>query len=117
MMFDEGTGPPIVVIPGVQGRWEWMRPALRALSAHGRVISYSLAAAKTFDDLIAQVDGVLDRCGAPVAAICGAGGGEHAGARVDAVAGAGAVPGQPVAVHAGVSRLVAGADVAGDRRG
>lgn len=70
-IFDEGGGPPIVVIPGVQGRWEWMRPALRALSAHCRVISYSLAAAKTFDELIAQVDGVLDRCGAPTAAICG----------------------------------------------
>ena len=42
-IFDEGSGPPIVVIPGVQGRWEWMRPALRALATHCRVISYSLA--------------------------------------------------------------------------
>ena len=41
-MFDEGSGPPVVVIPGVQGRWEWMMPALRALSARCRVISYSL---------------------------------------------------------------------------
>ena len=30
-MMDEGTGPPVIVIPGIQGRWEWMRPALRAL--------------------------------------------------------------------------------------
>jgi 3-oxoadipate enol-lactonase len=70
-MFDEGTGLPIVVIPGVQGRWEWMRPALRALSERCRVISYSLETAKTFDELVAQVDCVLDRCGVQTAAICG----------------------------------------------
>lgn len=70
-MFDEGSGPPVVVIPGVQGRWEWMRPALRALSARCRVISYSLGAATTFDDLVAQLDGVLDSKGVTAAAICG----------------------------------------------
>ena len=41
-MFDRGNGPAIVVIPGVQGRWEWMRPALEALSARCRTLSYSL---------------------------------------------------------------------------
>ena len=61
----------MIVIPGMQGRWEWMRPALRALSARCRVISYSLGAARTFDELVAQVDGVLDRCALQSAAICG----------------------------------------------
>jgi 3-oxoadipate enol-lactonase len=70
-MFDEGSGPPVVVIPGVQGRWEWMMPALKALSARWRVISYSLGSAKTFDDLVAQVDEVLDNRGVGTAAICG----------------------------------------------
>src|SRR5437899_5150922 len=70
-IFDEGSGPPIVMIPGVQGRWEWMRPALRALAARCRVISYSLGAAKTFDDLVAQVDNALDDRGVRAAAICG----------------------------------------------
>jgi 3-oxoadipate enol-lactonase len=70
-MFDEGCGPPVVVIPGVQGRWEWMMPALKALSARCRVISYSLGAARTFDDLVAQVDDVLDNRGIETAAICG----------------------------------------------
>jgi pimeloyl-ACP methyl ester carboxylesterase len=70
-IFDEGSGPPIVVIPGVQGRWEWMRPALRALSRHCRVISYSLGGAKRFDELVAQVDEVFDRRGVQTAAICG----------------------------------------------
>jgi len=70
-MFDHGSGAPVIVIPGVQGRWEWMRPALRALSARCRVISYSLGAATTLDALVTQVDGVLDRCGVQSAAICG----------------------------------------------
>jgi pimeloyl-ACP methyl ester carboxylesterase len=70
-MFDEGSGRPIVVIPGVQGRWEWMMPALRALSARCRVISYSLGAAKTFDELAAQMDHVLDERGVRAAAVCG----------------------------------------------
>jgi pimeloyl-ACP methyl ester carboxylesterase len=70
-IFDEGEGPPILVIPGVQGRWEWMKPALRALARRCRVISYSLGAASTFDALVRQVDEVLDRQGVEAAAICG----------------------------------------------
>ena len=27
-MFDRGNGPPVVVVPGLQGRWEWAKPAL-----------------------------------------------------------------------------------------
>jgi len=69
-MFDEGTGPPIVVIPGIQGRWEWMAPALRALAKRCRTISYSMRA-RTFDNLIAEVDATLDHAGLASAAICG----------------------------------------------
>jgi 3-oxoadipate enol-lactonase len=80
-MFDKGSGPPIVVIPGVQGRWEWMKPALGALSRRCRTISYSLpgdlgSGAKMdwtlgFESLMRQLDGVLDRAGLERAAICG----------------------------------------------
>jgi len=70
-MFDRGTGPPLVVIPGVQGRWEWMQPALDALAASCRTISFSLPPVRTFDDLLASIDRVLDRRGLASAAICG----------------------------------------------
>lgn len=70
-MFDKGAGKVLVVIPGVQGRWEWMRPALRALAQYARVISYSLRPATTFDELLAQVDALLDDRGVESAAICG----------------------------------------------
>jgi hypothetical protein len=42
-IVDRGGGTPIVVIPGVQGRWEWMRPAIDALAHRSRVITFSLA--------------------------------------------------------------------------
>ena len=41
-MLDVGSGPPVVVLPGVQGRWEWMRPAVGALAERCRVLTDSL---------------------------------------------------------------------------
>jgi 3-oxoadipate enol-lactonase len=80
-MFDEGVGPPIVVVPGVQGRWEWMLPALHALSEGCRTISYSLCGdfgsgaridpAIGFDNYLRQLDRVLDERGLETTAVCG----------------------------------------------
>jgi 3-oxoadipate enol-lactonase len=80
-MFDRGTGPVVVVIPGLQGRWEWMSPALRTLATRCRVISYSLRgdlgsggaapAAPGFDDYVRQLDDILDKAAVPRATICG----------------------------------------------
>jgi pimeloyl-ACP methyl ester carboxylesterase len=42
-IVDVGSGVPIVIVPGIQGRWEWMRPAVDALAAHCRVVTFSLA--------------------------------------------------------------------------
>ena len=65
-IIDKGTGTPIVLIPGLQGRWEWMRPAVDALAKHHRVITFSLCdertspfpcdPAKAFENYVAQVD-------------------------------------------------------------
>jgi pimeloyl-ACP methyl ester carboxylesterase len=38
----KGVGFPIALIPGVQGRWEWMRPTVESLTAGHRVVSWSL---------------------------------------------------------------------------
>ena len=32
-IVDRGSGPPLVLIPGLQGRWEYMRPAVDALAS------------------------------------------------------------------------------------
>ena len=79
--FDEGSGPAIVVIQPLQGRWEWTRPLLRALARNARVVSYSLAGEGgsgqrpdpnvTFDDYVAQLRSVMDAAGLETATVCG----------------------------------------------
>jgi 3-oxoadipate enol-lactonase len=80
-MFDHGSGPPLIVIPGVQGRWEWMKPALVALQARCRTIAYTLCGdrgagstldpALGFDNYLRQLDAVFDATGVERAALCG----------------------------------------------
>lgn len=80
-IYDRGTGPPLIVVPGVQGRWEWFRPALDALGVRTRTISYTLAGdfgsgrrldpALGFDNYLRQLDDLFARTALPRAAICG----------------------------------------------
>ena len=80
-IIDKGTGTPIVLIPGLQGRWEWIRPTVDALARHHRVITFSLCdertspfpcdPAKGFDNYLEQVDLALDRAGLDRAIIAG----------------------------------------------
>jgi pimeloyl-ACP methyl ester carboxylesterase len=80
-MIDVGNGRPLVLIPGIQGRWEWMRPAVKALAARFRVLSFSLAGERTsgypfdptlgFDNFVAQIDRVLDTADVQRAVLCG----------------------------------------------
>jgi hypothetical protein len=42
-VVDRGNGVPVVLVPGIQGRWEWMAPAVDALASRCRVITFSLA--------------------------------------------------------------------------
>jgi pimeloyl-ACP methyl ester carboxylesterase len=78
-MIDTGTGPPIVLIPGIQGRWEWMSPAVRALSTTHRVLSFSLSEISPgipapevfFSQSESYIDGLLDKSGLGGAAVVG----------------------------------------------
>ena len=80
-IIDRGSATPVVLIPGIQGRWEWMRPAVDVLSNHCRVITFSLADEPTsgasFDEAagiwsyVQQVDDAMDAAGIRKAAICG----------------------------------------------
>ena len=80
-MVDCGTGPAVVVIPGVQGRWEWMEPAVDALAHRCRVVSGSLAGdrgshgaidlAAGFESYVHWIDKLLDRAELERAAMCG----------------------------------------------
>ena len=80
-LVDLGTGLPVVVIPGIQGRWEWMKPGIRALATRCRVITFSLADEPTcggrFDEragfacYVDQVREAMDQAGVERAAVCG----------------------------------------------
>jgi pimeloyl-ACP methyl ester carboxylesterase len=80
-LVDVGTGPPLVIVPGIQGRWEWMKPAVDALADTCRVITFSLAdeptcggrfdAARGFDCYVEQIGEALDRSGLQRACIVG----------------------------------------------
>lgn len=80
-MVDIGNGPPVILIPGIQGRWEWMAPAVDALAARCRVITDSLPGDRgslreldrlgSFDTHLDWIDELLDRAQIEHAAICG----------------------------------------------
>ena len=80
-IIDLGSGPPIVIVPGVQGRWEWLSPTVEALARRCRVITFSLADEPTaqapfdpvhgFDSYVQQVAAAMDSAGVDRAAVCG----------------------------------------------
>jgi len=80
-MIDVGSGDPIVLIPGLQGRWEWARAAVEALARDHRVVSFSLCdepgsgfpcdGARGFDNYVTQVATAMDRAGIATATIVG----------------------------------------------
>lgn len=80
-MIDRGSGPPILLIPGIQGRWEWMRPAVDAMAVKTRVITDSLpgerdsiARADTdrdFDIFVDWIDQLVVNAGLESVSLCG----------------------------------------------
>ncbi len=68
-MIDIGRGTTLVVIPGIQGRWEWMRPMVDRLAEHHRVVCFSFCDERTssftwdrtlgFENYLRQVDAVM----------------------------------------------------------
>jgi len=56
-----GSGPPLVLVPGMQGRWEWMTPTVEALARSFRVATYSLCGEPGAPPLEASFDADLAR--------------------------------------------------------
>ncbi len=79
-MVIAGHGPTLLLIPGIQGRWEWAAPAVEALAQRLRVVTYSLSGERnvvpplvprTFDDLVRQALNALNRVTSGPAVVCG----------------------------------------------
>ena len=61
---------PLVLVPGVQGRWEFMRRTVDALSVHFRVVTFSLRG-NSIDEYAGQVARALDDQKIDRAIVCG----------------------------------------------
>ena len=80
-IYDVGSGPAIVLIPGIQGRWEWMRPTVEALAVEHRVITGSLPGEPGadlrlspdggFETFVRYVDNLMDAAKISTAVVCG----------------------------------------------
>lgn len=79
-MVVRGRGPTLLMIPGLQGRWEWARPGVDALARHLRVATYSLAGEREsvpplvpyrFDDLVRQAVNAIRRVSSSPVVVCG----------------------------------------------
>jgi pimeloyl-ACP methyl ester carboxylesterase len=69
-VFDRGSGPPLVVVQPLQGRWEWTRELLHELARGSRTVTYSLRGDR-IDDYLAQLKDVMDTAGLSTASVCG----------------------------------------------
>lgn len=60
-----------MLVPGIQGRWEYMRPTVDALQPMFRVLTVSLGDGASLDDDAGAVARVLDEAGVDRAVVCG----------------------------------------------
>src|SRR5262245_5945816 len=80
-IVQRGDGPPLVLVPGLQGRWEYVRPAVESLAKSVRVITFSSCdepaadspfdAGRGFGSFIDQIDAALDHLAIDRAIVCG----------------------------------------------
>jgi len=78
-IVDRGTGTPLVLIPGIQGRWEYLRDVVDELSTKHRVLTCSLPDDRHFlgedvhplDGFVRAVEQMLDARGVQRAVLCG----------------------------------------------
>jgi len=80
-IVEQGSGQPLVLIPGLQRRWEYLRPTIDALAGHHRVVTFPLCdepsaqapydQARGLDNFVEQVRAALDQLALTSAVICG----------------------------------------------
>jgi pimeloyl-ACP methyl ester carboxylesterase len=71
MFVEQGSGPPLVLVPGIPGPWEYVRPAVEALAASFRVLTFSLGPECSIESDLARIDRELDERRIDQAVVCG----------------------------------------------
>jgi pimeloyl-ACP methyl ester carboxylesterase len=65
---------PLVLVPGIQGRWEWLGPAIRSLGRTHEVLTFSLGEGRggdLFESWTATIDRLIARSGQRRAVVVG----------------------------------------------
>lgn len=80
-IIERGQGEPLIVVPGIQGRWEWHQAAIEALSRRHRVITFSFGDEPSsryapplrpgVDGFADQIDQALKELGLTRVGLCG----------------------------------------------
>ena len=70
-MIEQGSGPALVLIPGLPGPWQFIRPAVDALAASFRVLTMSLGPECTIESDVDRIVAALDERRIDRAIVCG----------------------------------------------
>jgi pimeloyl-ACP methyl ester carboxylesterase len=70
-MIEKGSGPALVLVPGLPGPWQFVRPAVDALAERFRALTLSLGPECTLDADVARIAAALDERRIDRAIVCG----------------------------------------------
>jgi 3-oxoadipate enol-lactonase len=71
MFVEQGSGPPLVLVPGIPGPWEYVRSAVDALAASFHVLTFSLGPECSIEGDVARIGRELDERRIDQAVVCG----------------------------------------------
>jgi pimeloyl-ACP methyl ester carboxylesterase len=69
--FELGSGPALVLIPGIPGPWQYIRPTVDALAKSFRVLTFSLGSECSVENDVARIARELDERRIDHAIVCG----------------------------------------------
>jgi len=70
-MVEQGSGPALVLVPGIPGPWQYVRPAVEALSRSFRVLTLSLGPECSIECDAERIATALDERRIDHAVVCG----------------------------------------------
>jgi len=68
---EQGSGPSLVLVPGIPGPWQYVRPAVNALATSFHVLSFSLGSECSVESDVRRLEQELDRRRIEQAVVCG----------------------------------------------
>ena len=71
MFIERGSGPPLVLVPGIPGSWQYVRRTADALADSFRVLTFSLGPECTIESDVSRIGRALDERGIDQAVVCG----------------------------------------------